>query len=222
MVNIIHLHGFASSPGSNKARFFAEKFASLGVNFRVPDLNVPNFEHLTLTTMIERAAQEVLGCPPGPVYLIGSSMGGAVALHLMDRIPAAAQRVSRMTLLAPGLDFVASRRRQLGEDGLKTWQQTGWLNVRHYGDGKEHQLHYAILSDIAKYDAFRVLVHVPILLIHGRRDAVVDYTQSVRFAQTRPNVTLHLIDADHTLTDALPPITALIMDFFDLKASHES
>lgn len=219
MVNIIHLHGFASSPGSNKARFFAEKFAPFGVNFRVPDLNVPDFEHLTLSAMIERAAQEVLGCPPGPVYLIGSSMGGAVALHLLDRVSEAAQRVTRTTLLAPGLDFVASRRRQLGDDGLRTWQETGWLNVRHFADGKAYQLHYNIVNDLARYDAFSVQVHIPMLLIHGRQDEVVDYTQSVRFAQARPNVRLHLIDADHALTDALPQITALIMDFFDLKAT---
>jgi alpha/beta superfamily hydrolase len=62
-------------------------------------------------------------------------------------------------------------------------------------------------------------VHTPILLIQGRQDEVVDYTQSVRFAQTRPNGNLHLIDADHSLNNALPQISAQIMDFFDLKAT---
>jgi pimeloyl-ACP methyl ester carboxylesterase len=219
MVSIIHLHGFASSPGSTKAQFFKERFAPFGISLRIPDLNVPDFAHLTLTAMIEKAATEVITCPTGPVHLIGSSMGGAVALHLLDRNPQVAMRVEKLVLLAPGLDFLASRQRQLGDEGLKKWQETGWLDVQHYADGKVHQLHYGLLFDLARYNAFNVTVHTPMMLIHGRQDAVVDYTQSVRFAQSRPNVSLHLIDADHALTDALPQITAMIMDFLDLKAT---
>jgi len=220
MVSIIHLHGFASSPGSRKAQFFSERFAPFGISLRVPDLNVPDFEHLTLTAMIEKAASEVITCPTGPVYMIGSSMGGAVALHLLNRNPQVALRVQKLVLLAPGLDFIGSRRRQLGDEGLKKWQETGSLAMEHFADGKVHQLHYGLVVDMARYDTFGVTVNTPILLIHGRQDEVVDYTNSVRFAQARPYVSLHLIVADHALTDVLPQITTMIMDFFDLKATQ--
>ena len=179
---------------------------------------MPDFEHLTLTAMIKRAAEEVAACPPGPVYLIGSSMGGVVALHLQDRVAEAALRVEKTVLLAPALDFIANRQRALGEDGLQRWRDSGWLTVRHFADDVDRQLHYDLVRDVAKYESFRVTVHTPILLIHGKQDESVDYTQSVRFAQIRPNVQLHLIDADHALTDVLPEITTMIMQFFDLKA----
>ena len=35
-MRIVYLHGFASSPQSGKARFFAGKFQELGVPFTAP------------------------------------------------------------------------------------------------------------------------------------------------------------------------------------------
>ncbi|MBZ0188411.1 MAG: hypothetical protein K8F91_19340 [Candidatus Obscuribacterales bacterium] len=45
---IIYLHGFASNPTSNKARFFAKNLKSKGYDVLVADLNQPLFEMLTL------------------------------------------------------------------------------------------------------------------------------------------------------------------------------
>ena len=45
----IYLHGFASGPGSTKARFFRDRFAEAGRELRVPDLAAGDFEHLTIT-----------------------------------------------------------------------------------------------------------------------------------------------------------------------------
>ena len=49
----VYLHGFASSPGANKARMFAQRLAPLGVTLHAPDLNVPTFETTTLTAQAE-------------------------------------------------------------------------------------------------------------------------------------------------------------------------
>ena len=40
---VVYLHGFASGPGSKKARFFGDRFAARGVPFLVPDLAAGNF-----------------------------------------------------------------------------------------------------------------------------------------------------------------------------------
>ncbi|MBK5290138.1 MAG: hypothetical protein JJE04_00400, partial [Acidobacteriia bacterium] len=45
----IYLHGFASSPASGKACFFAERFAALGHHLAVPHLDGGDFENLTLS-----------------------------------------------------------------------------------------------------------------------------------------------------------------------------
>ena len=85
--NVLYLHGLGSSPSSNKGRFYAERLSERGANVRLPDLNVPDFEHLTLTAMLERVAAEIRDIPAesGSVALIGSSMGGLTAIHFADR-----------------------------------------------------------------------------------------------------------------------------------------
>lgn len=212
---IIYCHGFASSPGSTKANIFARRFEAQGITCRIPDLNVPDFEHLMLTAMLERVAEEVRNCPPGTVHLMGSSMGGAVALHFADRYKnTEAARLGKLLLLAPALDFAANRQRQLGEEGLAQWKETGWREVYHYGYKEQRRIHYGLHEDTLAYDAYRVSVDLPILIYHGTRDDVVDYHQSVRFAENRPNVELHLLDSDHELLDQVDPIWEGAAAFF--------
>ena len=47
MSRIVYLHGFASGPSSRKARFFAERFAELGIGLEIPDLAQGDFARLT-------------------------------------------------------------------------------------------------------------------------------------------------------------------------------
>lgn len=84
-MHLFYLHGFASSPGTTKGRFLAGKLAELGWPLHIPDLNAGDFGRLTLTRMIDVVRQEVGALAPEPVYIIGSSMGAAVALHFLDR-----------------------------------------------------------------------------------------------------------------------------------------
>lgn len=212
---IIYCHGFASSPGSTKANIFARRFEERGVSVRIPDLNVPDFEHLTLTAMLERVAEEIRTCPPGAIYLMGSSLGGAVALHFTDRYrDAEGSRVEKLLLMAPALDFVANRLRQLGETGMARWKETGWREVYHYGYKEQRRLHYKVHEDSLPYDSFRVSLDLPIRIYHGTRDEIVDCEQSRRFAENRPNVQLHLLDSDHELLDQVDVIWEGAVAFF--------
>jgi len=42
-MRVVYLHGFASSPQSTKAQFFARKFADAGLAFEAPTLDQGNF-----------------------------------------------------------------------------------------------------------------------------------------------------------------------------------
>jgi len=53
MTRIIYLHGFASGPGSKKARYFTERLAECGVALEVPDLAEEDFENLTITGQLQ-------------------------------------------------------------------------------------------------------------------------------------------------------------------------
>ncbi|MCS6872152.1 MAG: YqiA/YcfP family alpha/beta fold hydrolase [Anaerolineae bacterium] len=215
--HFIYLHGFASSPASSKAQAFKARFAKCGLTLHVPDLNVPSFERLTLTAMIETVAALVRSLPHGAVNLIGSSMGGTVALHFADRLKnAEGGRVARLLLLAPAFDFHANRINQLTEEGVRAWRESGWLNVFHYGENTERRVHYGLLEDVLTYDSFAVQLSQPILIYHGVHDESVDYRQSVRFAQNRPNVALRLVESDHQLHDQVDTIWAEAIQFFNL------
>ena len=216
--SVLYLHGFASSPGSRKAQAFGARFASYDVHYDIPDLNQPTFETLTLTAILETVAQTVASLPPGPVALIGSSFGGLSAVHFMDRYKGReADRVDHVILLAPALDFMSNRQRELGDDQLAQWRDSGQRMVYHFATQTERPLHYGIVNDIRLYDSYAATVNVPTLIFHGKHDESVDYTQSVRFAENRANVDLRLLDSDHALTDAVDTIWRGMLAFLKLK-----
>jgi uncharacterized protein len=214
--NILYLHGFASSPGSTKAgllRTFLQDYAD--VHYAVPDLNAPDFEHLTLTAQLERIAATVRDLPKGPVYLVGSSFGGLATLHFLDRYDEAA-RVEKAVLLAPALHFLRRQRAAHGEAAFAQWREDGYTTAYHYAHNKQMRLHYGLVEDVAQYDDDALDVTIPLLIYHGEHDESVDPQASVRFAAERDNVTLHILDSDHALTDKVDVIHAGLVDFFGL------
>jgi len=102
--HVIYLHGFPSSPASSKAQRFKAECSLRGMSFSCPDLNPPASEAPTVKHMLEQA-RAAIGASRGPVMLVGSSLGGFIAVH------AAAQdktgRIERLALLAPAVDFAA-------------------------------------------------------------------------------------------------------------------
>lgn len=215
--SIIYLHGFASSPGSSKATFLRKRLEEKGLSLVVPDLNVPDFYHLTLTAMIKKAAETVQACLEAPVYLIGSSMGGLVASHFVDRMKSsAARRVEKMVLLAPAFDFLNRYQQRLGQKTMQKWREIGELPVYHYAYQQKRPLSYGLIEDLAQYDDALLEIDIPVLVFHGQYDESVDVQQSVRFAENRDNVTLHALNSDHKMLDQLNTIWAGIQEFFEL------
>jgi len=216
--NIIYLHGFASSPNSRKAQSFKQRFKDeLDIDLIVPDLNVPSFERLSLTAILEHVADVVRVCPPGPVYLIGSSMGGLTALHFVNRYSdGEARRAEVMMLLAPAFDFIDNRQRTLGPNGIEQWQRTGWLDVHNYATNDVQRVHYGLYEDVARYDSYAVNLVIPTMIYHGKHDESVPVSQSERFAEGRGNVSLKVVESDHGLLDQLDTMWADMLKFFAL------
>ncbi|MFT5697573.1 MAG: pimeloyl-ACP methyl ester carboxylesterase [Desulforhopalus sp.] len=90
--SIFFLHGLESSGNGTKGRFFGEHF---------PHIIRPDFEG-GLATRINRL--EGLCTGDENITLIGSSFGGLMACHFADNHR---QRVSRLILMAPALNFEA-------------------------------------------------------------------------------------------------------------------
>jgi uncharacterized protein len=201
-MRVVYLHGFASSARSTKATFFAEKLASKGIEMLVPDLNQPDFSTLTVTRMLKQAG-DAIDAAGDPVALIGSSLGGFVAVQAALEHEA---RVQRLVLLAPALDFDGNRLSELGDRGLNEWKASNRLEVFHFAYGRMMPVHYELYADARRYNAFDVALTQPVQVFQGRRDMSVDPDTVERWAATRPNVELHLLDDDHQLLGSLGEI----------------
>lgn len=202
-MHVIYLHGFASSARSTKGTFLTAKFRERGVTLHTPDLNEPDFSTLTVTRMVEQVERLIAGLPQGPVALIGSSLGGFVAVQVALR-----RKVDYLVLLAPALDFSGKRLQTLGDRGLAEWETSGQLNVFHYGYDRMLPVHYSLYTDACGYNCVDAKLTMPILIFQGRRDTSVSPEMVERWAASRPNVELLMLDDDHQLGASLDYIWA--------------
>jgi uncharacterized protein len=213
--HVIYLHGFASSPASSKAIRFEHELARHGVSYACPDFNLPSFEDLTVTRMLKQTREAVGAAGRGPIALIGSSLGAFVALHAAAQDLAAGaehSRIDRLLLLAPALDL------RDGPQGADTdqWRRTGRLRIFHHAWNEQRDVGFALYEDAAHYDSLGLNLPLPILVFQGTRDASVDPVMVERWARTRPNVDLRLVDDEHQLSASVDEIWKASEEFFGL------
>jgi pimeloyl-ACP methyl ester carboxylesterase len=216
LMHILYLHGFASSAQSSKAAFFRTRLAQHHVPVLTPDFNAPDFSTLTVTRMLDQVGAVLDGIANDePVALVGSSLGGFVAVHTALRYP---RRIDRMVLLAPALDFGGNRMRSLGEKGIDEWRRTNTLEVFHHSFGRMMPVHFELYTDAARYDAFNAELTLPTLVFQGEHDDAVDPATVKVWCAARPNVRLRLLDDGHQLLDSLEQIWTETAAFFGLPA----
>ncbi|MEG4803872.1 YqiA/YcfP family alpha/beta fold hydrolase [Microcoleus sp. ARI1-B5] len=215
----IYLHGFASSPDSLKAKYFRDRFSSLGIELKTPDLNHKDFSRLTLTRQLHQIETEFL-LPQssqsaenvknlGEVTIIGSSFGGLTAAWLAQR----QLSVKQIVLLAPAFQFLSHWLPQLGQQQLEKWQSEKYLPVYHYGEQRYLPLNYQFVADMAQYPEEKLIRSVPTLIVHGKHDTIIPIQASRNFAADRPWAQLIELEDDHSLGNVLAEIWEAIQKF---------
>src|SRR5213593_281725 len=210
---IFYLHGFASSPKSTKVGYFTEQLRAHGITLVCPDLNQPDFRTLTMTRMLEQLEQQLPQAEGSPAVLMGSSLGGTLAILAAARAPS---RVGRLVLFAPAVMFAKPGHHLLPPERIDEWRRRGSLPFLHYGANEDRELDYAFYDDSLHYDAFHAVVPQQTLIFQGLRDTSVDPRTVEAFANARPNVTLSLLEDDHQLIASLPRIWHDIQPFLGL------
>lgn len=192
---LLYLHGLASSPRSAKARFLAGRARAAGLTLQCPDLNTGGFHHLTFGRMMDQT-RALIRAQPGPVLLLGSSLGGLVATWCAQ----GNCQVKGLLLLAPAFEFLHSWLPKLPLAQRMAWEQGEPLWIHHHGENKRLPLGPLFLQDMARFSETHALVRpLPTRIVHGRQDDVIDLAASRRFAASRPWVRLLAVDADHDL-----------------------
>ena len=192
---LVYLKGFGSIPQSTKARFLRDQFEALQLQLILPDLNQPDFYHLTLTRQIEQV--RALLPIDVPVILIGSSFGGLTAAWIAEQC----EQVERSILFAPAFQFLEQWLPRLGDAQLHQWQQQNSLQVYHYGKQQMMSLSYQFVADLMQYRETQLQRPVPTLILHGQQDEVISVEASRTFAATRSWVELTELDSDHALVN---------------------
>jgi alpha-beta hydrolase superfamily lysophospholipase len=98
------------------------------------------FEDGAVSRWLEEARAVFTGLTEGPQILVGSSMGGYIALlllrALMEEAPEAAERIKALVLIAPAWDMTELMWSNLPESARKEIAERGvYLRPSRYGDG---------------------------------------------------------------------------------------
>ena len=207
MTEFIYLHGFASGPGSNKAKAFKKRFDELGISIHVPDLQQGDFENLTLTGQIE-LVQGIIDKNKGQSFaLIGSSMGG----YLASLIAQTRESVQALFLMAPGFNFLNRWRKKL--DISKSTDEL--IPVFHYRYNKEVRLNTYLFRDAETWESLPLDRKIPTFIVHGLHDETIDIEESRNFVREKSFCSLKELDSDHGLLSCIDSIIEDSLGFFN-------
>jgi len=156
---VLYLHGFASSPNSQKIQSLRALLAPMGVELNTPDLNVPSFEKLDFEAMVERASR-IAGATP--TAIVGSSLGSVVALEVVKRglhVP--------MVLIAPGLG--------IRDQWLAKLPPGDPIEIFNFARGENVPIHRAFFEQMSRVDVDRQPPPVPVTIFMGRKDETIAF-----------------------------------------------
>jgi len=208
-MHVFYLHGFASSPESSKATFFRDRFAACGVAMHCPDFNQPDFSTLTVSRMLTQLDARIAALPPGDVVLVGSSLGGFVAIEAAARHREDSRHpVARLILLAPAVELEWDKWTELQPGGVDGWKRRGSIEVFHYAYEQPRALGFDFYLDAERYRPALRLVSQPIVIFQGRQDESVTPATVAAFAGSQPDVRLHMVEDGHQLKNSLEFIWA--------------
>lgn len=184
--------------------FFAEKFETAGIKFACPDLNQPAFSTLTVSRMLQQLEKRISSLPPAEIVLIGSSLGGFVAVEAAARhVGEARHPITHVILLAPAVELEWDRWSEIGPGGVEGWRQAGGVDIHHYGMDRAERLGFGFYEDAAGYRPATRQLSQPVLIFQGRQDESVSPATVERFARRQPAATLHMLDDNHQLKNSL-------------------
>ena len=201
-MDLVYLHGFASGPQGAKGSHCRDWAAARDIPFHAPDLNLPDFEHLTITAQVAAVTALVRALPEPPV-VVGSSMGGLVAAAAAHQgVP-----MARLILLAPAFGFA---RRRLSGRRWAGYRRRGTMPTFHHAQGRWLTLGPDLLPDLPLWqDDTQWQLAVPVVILHGRQDEAVPLAESEAFAARHPGAMLRVLEDDHGL---LAPASLLALD----------
>ena len=191
-MDLVYLHGFASGPQGSKGEFCRRWAGARGLPFQAPDLNLPAFEHLTLTAQVE-TVEALLATLAEPPVVVGSSLGGLVGAAVAHR----GAPLAGLILLAPAFGFA---RRRLESGRWAGYRKRGTMPVFHFARNAWTTLGPELLADLPAWrDDDQWQIPAPLAILHGTLDEAVPLEESRAFANRHPGSVLEIVEDEHGL-----------------------
>jgi pimeloyl-ACP methyl ester carboxylesterase len=157
--SVLYLHGFASSPNSQKIQSLRVLLAPMGVELNTPDLNEPSFEKLDFDAMVERAGRSA-GATPAAI--VGSSLGSVVALEVVRR-----GLHAPLVLIAPGLG--------IRDQWLAKLPPGDPIEIFNFARGEKVPIHRAFFEQMSRVDIDSDPPPVPVTIFMGGKDETIPF-----------------------------------------------
>lgn len=205
---LVWLGGFHSDMLGEKATTLHDSAARAGRSFVRFDYlghgeSGGRFEDGTIGRWLSDALAVVDGLTEGPLVVVGSSMGGWMALLAALARP---ERIKALVLLAPAPDFTDklmwasfddSQKRQIREDGF-------WARPSPY-DAAGYPITRELIEEGRKWNVLdgEIALDLPVRILHGGLDRDVPWTHSLDLAdklRSKDVVWTLIKDGDHRLS----------------------
>ena len=200
---VLLCHGMESNKESDKLMFLSRALAqrdllTLRFDFAGVGESTGSFANITYSAEVEdlQAAFSFMRARhAGKIGILGSSMGGTVALLFAARNPDVAALV---TLAAP-LHPERFLSRLSTPEELQQWRERGF--IFYHGQ----RINVSLLNDLEKMNVVHALrkINCPVLILHGDRDDVVPVEEAHELHHHLPGMSKLsiLAGADHRISD---------------------
>lgn len=205
---VVFLHGLKSDRAGTKADVLAQHCQAKGTGFLRFDMyghgqSSGRFEDGTISRWAADAVALIGAVTHGPLVLVGSSMGGWVALKAALAL---SSRVAGLIGIAAAPDFTedlmwaelsAAQREALMRDGV--------IELPSEYDPEPYRINRTLIEDGRKNLLLRddIAVSCPVRLLHGQRDTSVPWQIALTLAEqlvSQDVETILIKDGDHRLS----------------------
>lgn len=203
--HVVFLHGFKSDRKGSKAAFLKGWCADHDIGFTAIDMmahgeSEGDMMDFSLTEALNDVLYALDNLIDGPAVLVGSSMGGWLALRAAEERP---EKVKGIVGIAAAPDFTAEIAARMTDEQLAQMATQGYITEE---SGYEEP--YVFTRTLIEDGQDHLMLHRPIAysgpvhLLQGQEDAAVDWRKAARIAEKLPNradITL-INDGDHSLS----------------------
>lgn len=177
----LFIHGFKSHCDGIKSRELsinAQRHGYEWLRFDQRGLgrSTGTFQEFTLSRALEDIDHVLNEIKASDIILVGSSLGGLLALHTAAQQP---QRIKGLVLIAPALRFAERLFDEVYSSKLiKGWESRGYCWFPDLYEGGCFRMNYSFYKDSIMWQATPTRLHCPVCVIHGTEDELLPLKDS--------------------------------------------